>query len=67
MIFFRCCFIYDLQFSMRTRTPSVNGSIYSPYSSNRKVGWFILCVILVDDVDYLCSGDCNCVVVVVFV
>lgn len=29
---------FDLQFSMRTRTPSVNGSIYSPFSSTRKVG-----------------------------
>lgn len=36
---------HSLQFSLRSRTPSINGSIYSPYSS-RKVCYYLI--------------DCNC-------
>lgn len=36
-----CVVLRPLQFSLRSRTPSMNGSIYSPYSS-RKVGFFFV-------------------------
>lgn len=34
------CLHAVLQFSMRSRTPSLNGSLYSPTSMSRKVGVF---------------------------
>lgn len=37
------CFYNILQFSMRSRTPSLNGSLYSPYNSiNRKVCYYFV-------------------------
>lgn len=54
---FVCLLFMILQFSMRTRTPSVNGSIYSPFSSTRKVGLTLfnalLCSINLNNIIFL--------------
>jgi len=60
-VMYQCVFsnvVWFLQFSLRSRTPSLNGSLYSPYNSlSRKVSGttqYILSPALQADVLFFC-------------